>query len=119
MRDQKNHIIFSIFKDFVCNWNYKTITPDTYSLVRATNMDYNKESKLDKTMDAIEDTAEKGAVHLRQEVTSFFMQTSIKGVPRAIKSTNKKLKVVWVIGVLVLLGKTHILLPNIHVDKIQ
>ena len=82
-------------------------------------MDYCKESKLDKAMDAIEDTAEKGAVHFRQEVTSFFMQTSIKGVPRAIKSTNKKLKVVWAIGVLVLLGKINILLPNIQVDKIQ
>ena len=81
-------------------------------------MDYSKESKLDKAMDALEDTAEKGAVHLRQEVTSFFMQTSIKGVPRAIKSTNKKLKVVWVIGVLGLLGKIQNL-SNIYVDKIQ
>ena len=67
-----------------------------------------KESKLEKAMDAIEDSAEKGAVHVRQEVTSFFMQTSIKGVPRAIKSTNKKLKIVWIIGVLVLLGKLHV-----------
>ena len=75
-------------------------------------MDYNKESRLEKALDAIEDTAEKGAVHLRQEVTSFFLQTSIKGVPRAIKSTNKKLKVVWAMGVLVLLGKTHYLVAK-------
>ena len=64
-----------------------------------------KETRLDKALDAIEDTAEQSAVHFRREVKTFFMQTSIKGIPRAMKSTNYKLKSVWITGVLVLLGK--------------
>lgn len=69
-----------------------------------------KDNKVEKVVDGIEDRAEKGAVHFQKEVTSFLVQTSIKGVPRAVKNTNKKLKVLWVVGVLSLLCKCFLLL---------
>ena len=72
-------------------------------------MNINKEKAMDKA-NAIEDTVEQGATHLRTEVKSFCMQTSIKGVPRAIKTNNTKLKLVWGAGVLILLGKFNCIL---------
>ena len=57
-----------------------------------------------RALDFMEERTKKGATHFRDEVKSFCLQTSIKGVPRVIKTKNYFLRAVWAIGVCALLG---------------
>ena len=57
-----------------------------------------------RVIDAVEETTKRGASHIRDEVKSFGLQTSMKGVPRAIKNKNYFLKFVWAFGVCALFG---------------
>ena len=57
-----------------------------------------------RALDFTEERTKKGATHFRDEVKSFCLQTSIKGVPRAIKTKNYFLRAVWAIGACTLLG---------------
>ena len=58
-----------------------------------------------RVFDVVGEKTKKGASHIRDEVKSFCLQTSIKGIPRAIKNKNYFLKAVWALGACALLGK--------------
>ncbi len=60
---------------------------------------------MDRAVDALEEAGKDGASHIKEQMRTFCLHTSIKGVPRAMKTGNYFLKVVWSIGVLSLLGK--------------
>ena len=71
---------------------------------RMSQMSADLGDNVSRALDFMEERTKKGATNFRDEVKSFCLQTSIKGVPRVIKTKNYFLRAVWAIGVCALLG---------------